>query len=378
MNRILHKLIFLALIPVLALAGCQSSDEPAPAPGGNDAPMCSFSIYISTGDGAGSRAPSDGEYNPGAGFENYIDISGEDFRIAIYDKDNAWMANVESAVIVPYGDDFLSAKRYLLQCNIDRETADAINEKKSIKLVMMANWHHTYPELGENSDLTKLFDAATTMDYSKGLPGPVLTREEKIAMFGVCQYDNIELKPNIVKELGTLHLLRALAKIEVWDSPETVKKIQKVWLTRYKNGAMPMPQGVTHQNDYIKNNYEGDYVLNPSFSPELEKIDNEITEPVEVIRNDNGHFIIYSPEFRNKGRLTDELRARISVSYNDGDIFYIDFTQNNVNIDILRNYWYKFEVKRTTHEINPKVDVLPYGVKHLDPSFGIDPSQPQN
>ncbi len=375
MNRLLHKISRLAL--VLALAGCQSAEDPAPVPGGDEEPACSFSIYISTGDGVGSRAPSDGEYNPGAGFENYIDISGEDFCIAIYDKDNAWMANVESAVIVPFDDNFLSSKRYLLQCNLDRETAEAINEKGSIKLVIMANWHHRYPTLGENSNLATLFDAATVMDYSGALPGPNLTRADKIAMFGVCQYDKIELKPNIVKELGTLHLLRALAKIEVWDAPETVKPIQSVTLTRRKNGAMPMPRGVTHQNDYIKNQYDGDYVLTPSFSTELDNMDAEITEPIALIKDDKGHFIIYSPEFRNKGRLTDNLRARLAINYDD-DTFYIDFTQNSVNIDILRNYWYKFEINRTTYEINPKVDVLPYGVAHLDPSFGIDPDLPQN
>lgn len=376
MNRLLHKLSSLAL--VLALAGCQSAEEPAPVPGGGEEPTCSFSIYISTGDGAGSRAPSDGEYNPGAGFENYIDISGEDFSIAIYDKDNAWMANVESSVIVPLGDDYLSSKRYLLQCDIDYETAEAINAKGSIKLVMMANWRHKYPVLNESSNLTTLFDAATVMDYSGALPGPDLTRDDKIAMFGVCQYDNVTLEPNIVRDLGTLHLLRALAKIEVWDAPETVKSIQSVTLTRRKNGAMPMPSNVTHQNHYIKNTYEGDYVLNPSFSAALDNIDNEITEPTALIQDSNGHFIIYSPEFRNKGRLTDNLRARLAISYDDGDTFYIDFTQNSVNIDILRNYWYKFEIARTTYEINPKVDVLPYGVAHLDPSFGIDPDMPQN
>lgn len=377
MKRILRNIIIcLALVPVLP--ACQSGDEPAPAPGGEDAPVCSFSIYIATDKGTGSRAPSDGEYNPGAGFENYIDISGEDFSIAIYDKDNAWMANVESAVIVPFDDNFLSSKRYLLQCNLDRETAEAINDKGSIKLVMMANWRHKYPVLDETSHLTTLFDAATAMDYKNGLPGPDLTRDDKIAMFGVCQYDGVELKPNIVTELGTLHLLRALAKIEVWDAPETVKPIQSVTLTRRKKGAMPMPLGVTHQNHYIKNQYDGDYVLTPSFSTELDNMDAEITEPIALIKDEKGHFIIYSPEFRNKGRLTDNLRARLAVSYDDGDTFYIDFTQNSVNIDILRNYWYKFEINRTTYEINPKVDVLPYGVTHLDPSFGIDPNLPQN
>lgn len=373
MNRILHKLIFLALIPVLTLAGCQSSDEPAPAPGGNDAPMCSFSIYISTGDGAGSRAPSDGEYNPGAGFENYIDISGEDFAIAIYDIDDKWMANVESAVIVPYGDDFLSAKRYLLQCNIDRETADAINEKKSIKLVMMANWHHTYPRIGENSDLKTLFDAATTMDYSKGLPGPVLSREDKIAMFGVCQYDNIELKPNIVKELGTLHLLRALAKIEVWDSPETVQRMKSVSITRHKTAAAPMPKGVTHQSHYVKGNYAGDYVTTPSFPDNWGPFDNENTEPVAMTADDNGHYIIYVPEFRNNNRSHTEQKARLMIEYEDREPYFIEFLDaEKKGIDILRNYWYRFIVNKTNDQIEVHVDVLPYSVKELNPDYGLN------
>ncbi|WP_438589766.1 hypothetical protein [Duncaniella muris] len=51
------------------------------------------------------------------------------------------------------------------------------------------------------------------IDYSADFHHGI-SRSDKIAMFGISQYDNVRLRPDMAAYLGNLHLLRALAKIE--------------------------------------------------------------------------------------------------------------------------------------------------------------------
>ena len=157
----------------------------------------SFSIYLDSGDGTASRAPQDGEYDPGSGYENYIDINGEDFRVILYDTNDRWLATVTDPLFVPIGDNFESAKRYLLKCDLARETAETINVAGALKLVVLANWRHQYPADLSKYTLSELFDNVDPIDYSGTLPGPVLAKSDKIAMFGVSQFENVQIEPNI-------------------------------------------------------------------------------------------------------------------------------------------------------------------------------------
>lgn len=363
------------LLAATMLAACSSIDEPAPAPMPDDESVSgfTFSIYLDSGDETGSRAPQDGEYNPGAGYENYIDIAGGDFRVILYDTGNNWLATVDDPMLVPLGDDFESAKRYLLKCDLTEETANAINANGALKLVVLANWRQQYPAAISQYSLSELFDHVDPIDYSATLPGPVLAKSDKIAMFGVNQYDAVELKPNILKNLGTLHLLRALAKIEVWDSEETTQQMESVSITRHKTAAAPMPRNVLHQNDYVKNSYSDDYVTYPSFPTSWNYFDNESNIPALIEQGADGHHIIYVPEFYNKNRPKDSDRARLCVSYPGHDPYYIEFLDDNgERIDILRNYWYRFEVRKKIDEIKVTVQVVPYAEYDLRPGFGLE------
>ncbi len=370
MNKIIRIITFAVL--AAATLGCRVSDEPTLSPAPSDNAEYKFSIYLNAGDGNSSRSP-EGDYNPGNGYENYIDIAGGDFKVALYAPDDTWLANIANATIVPLGDNFESAKHYLLQCNLETGIAERINELHSVKLVILANWRHNYPTLGPDITLSELFDVASTMDYSGTLPGPTLSKEDKIAMFGVCQYNDITLQSDIVVNLGILHLLRALAKIEVWDSESSAIPMAAVRLTRHKTAATPMPKDVTHQNHYVKNSYDNDYVLSPSFPASWQPFENESTQPVAITKGDDGHYIIYTPEFLNTNRADDTQKARIEICYEGREPYYAEFKDNNgSSMDILRNYWYKFEVSKTIDDIAVTVQVVPYAEIELKPDFGIE------
>ena len=173
----------------------------------------------------------------------------------------------------------------------------------------------------------------------------------------------------------TLHLLRAYAKVEVYDADNSKDFISSVSLTRHSSRAYMAPHGVTHQDDYVKHKYDDDYVSTLTIPASSVNAD-----PVTVRRAPSGSFIIYVPEFRNIGVSADE-RARLYVTYKDGNSFYVDFKYYNDPpagftkgdpFDIRRNYWYKFAVNRQDFELIMSVDVMPYGEVILEPSFGID------
>lgn len=388
----------IATLAVIAGAALSSCSDSASGPDVPDTPETTaqyiLGLYVQTGDNAGSRAPS-GDYDPGMGYENYIDVAGKDFKVAIFTADAANTADDGTLICeatdvkVTPQESGIGSKRWLLEFQIPATAHDAI-DGHSIKVVMLANWRGKYPELTAGSTkLSELFSNSSAMDYSAGLPGAVLTADDKIAMFGVCQYDNVQLVANWSTILDErLHLLRALAKIEVWDSPESSAKISSVSLTRYMDKAMPLPAGVTHQNDYVKNDYDKDYGPGPSLPA------NAVSSgPVSLTQAEDGHYIIYVPEyqnFNNAGVFAEDVRSRLELTYGDGTKHYVEFAYyknptdptldgpqsiidtskgKNGYFNILRNYWYQFEI---TKDREVKVQVVPYAEVDLRPGFGLE------
>ena len=88
LNRYIKTLIAMtATVAALALASCtESGDEPVTAK------TFQTGLYITLGDvndSRASRAPGDDtQYNPGAGYENYIDLENRNIKVAFYDIDD--------------------------------------------------------------------------------------------------------------------------------------------------------------------------------------------------------------------------------------------------------------------------------------------------
>lgn len=388
--------IIVALVTITGAALSSCSDS-ASGPDVPDTPETTaqyiLGLYVQTGDNVGSRAPS-GDYDPGMGYENYIDVAGKDFKVAIFSANNdTWICDAVNPTVTPQ-EAGPGSKRYLLEFQIPAEKHDLIHEN-SIKLVMMANWGgiDKYPKFSDDSTIGTIFSMAPAMDYSAGLPGAVLTADDKIAMFGVCQYDNVQLVTNWSTILDErLHLLRALAKIEVWDSHESSAKISSVSLTRYMDKAMPLPAGVTHQKKYVTNKYNEDYGPGPSLPAEY----TEVTTPVQLTQASDGHYIIYVPEYQNIVKGTENPREesermRLELTFNDNETdengaqkkYYIEFgkydddSSQEVSVvkeyfNICRNYWYKYEVSKDIKKMNVIVDVQPYAEVILRPNFGFE------
>lgn len=367
------------------LAACSSSAD-APEVGGDDGDFlgaCELGLYIKLGDAVGDlgRSTPQGDYDPGQGYENYIHLAGDtpDLRIYLLDTSDRLITEVTEADILPVSA-APGSKTYEMRFEVNRAFYNIYN-KGSFKLLMLANWRGSYPTdlVPGTSTLTDIVESqAAVADYIAAWPA-VLTADSRIPMFGIVQFDGVELRPKSLVQLPTkLHLLRALAKIEVFDDPTTDDEIQSVTMTRFNARYTMAPAGVHHQDDYVKGSYDADY--NSSITIPA---NSESSAGLEFAQDAEGNFVCYVPEFRNIGRGDDE-KSRLFVTYSDGSTHYVDFkyyqnppagSQVGDAFDLRRNYWYRYSLKRT-RDIDIEVVVVPYAETNLNPDFGLQPPVP--
>lgn len=392
LRHIITRMACAVLIGGVTVVGACSSTDEAFMPEGE----CVMGVYVRLGNSAGSDSsratgdvPSPDEtYQPGSDFESYIHIDPlyPDLRLYLFTIDDKLIAPLEEYSLIPIDttDDY---KTYELRFRVDR-LIENVQSGVSFKVVMLANWRQ-YPSTASlMADETTISDLlATTEGVAGYTPSPAeLTAADRLPMFGVTQYDNVKFeheKP--VVHPTPLWLLRAYAKIEVYDAPGTVAPITEVRLIRYNTKAYKAPKGVTHQNDYVKFGPDDDYVTTPTLPSEVSEWETSQEALLEK-RASDGHYVIYVPEYRNIGRSEAE-RSTLKVTYKDGNSYTIDFKTHNIQsteipdglpFDLLRNYWYKFPVKRNASELTWIADIQPFAEVDLDPFFGLDRDEDGN
>lgn len=450
--------LLLVLACGLVACGCSSdTDEPQPGPDPAREVVGTLGFYINMGDTFGSsrygtsRTPTDGPYDPGSGYENYIDFNGGDVHLYAFtgnntentEKKNVLYQEITGITVIPvepYESDPTVIKRYYyVTFPVTREFKEYF-EKNHLKLVMLANWG-TYPEVAARPDASGSSTAAETdalqpdaatikdlvtesdaavMEYSYRspvTPSTLGTGEGKhlIPLFGVSDFGTVtDLVSGSAKWLGTLNLLRAFAKVEVYDAPDSPVHIKAAYITRHKTKLYKAPKNVFDEGDYVKGSYDPDYGNAPSVpadtedptdrysgSNDFESIDKIPMEKIAIPSDsDDGNgdganntdsrhrFVVYVPEYRNvllnNSPRPDVDRMRIGLEYDNNAEFYIEFATYKDNettgkseadtyLNVCRNYWYQFEI---TKDREVKVYVVPYAVKSLEPGFGllIDPN----
>lgn len=386
-SMVLAAMWLAGMVALLAgLSSCSSSaDEPENIGGEDYDGTYHLGLYIKLGETSGEigRSTPAGNYDPGQGFENYIHISGDtpDYRVYLLDTSDRLIKEVSDADIMLINA-APGSKTYEMRFEVGKAFYDIYNNG-SFKLLMLANWYGSYPTdlVPGVSTLTDIVESqAAVADYGSAWPSE-LTADSRIPMFGIVQFDNVELRlMSLVMLRDKLHLLRALAKVEVRDNPASEDNIQSVSMTRFNTRYTMAPAGVKHQGDYVKNNYDADY--NASLTiPE----GSESDVPLSFSQNSDGSFVCYVPEFLNVGRRDNE-KSRLLIGYSDGSTYYVDFKYyqnppegNKVGdaFDLRRNYWYRYSLSRT-RDINIEVVVVPYAETILNPDFGLQPPVPDD
>lgn len=381
----------------LGLGACSSDELPQPGKEPVQENAISLGFYINVSDGVNpasdmSRAtPTDGEYHPGSGYENFIDIEGGDFAIYFFDKDNKYIA--------PFANPSLerlditnspSSKTYVARTKIESDELFNQITTGPTKIVMLANWRGQYPDINTLepgvTTISDLVDAAT-IEYGSDPWGAIIDYEHRIPLYGVMQFPGVSLIPVMLNLTGVdLHLLRAFAKVEVYQGPETLADLESVTLTRHNTKAFCAPHGVYHQDQYVKGSYFGDYTDSPSI-PEGVMSNDELPLPFYTDTRDNlKHFIIYIPEFKNIDEIHGS-QAQLNVTFAGSDMpREVEFKYYNVPdnlkdkvkegdyFNIMRNYWYQFVVSKKTDddiELEVEVDVQPYANCEITVDLGL-------
>lgn len=323
-------------------------------------------FFLTVSDEAGgaetvSRTP-DGDYDPGEGWENHIDLDNRNIRVLVYTADNRFVRELGDFDIMPYSS-VPGSKTYHLVCRVkEEEKWDA-----GFKMMILANWP-SYPDFAQG--LGGVWQSAYTYD-----PSP-LSATNLIPLYGIKECDR-ELEEDRYVDLGTIHLLRAMAKVEVVfpaeNNPFDFWEIETMEITRHNTRGLCAPEGVTDEEDYVKGYYDGDYVSTPSIPAGAETVD---PLPMTVLEK-NRRWMVYLPEYRNVGRADGE-KARIHVKFKDSGVEYeqfIDFRyykEDGKEFDILRNNWYRYVLSKNAEEqdLTIEVDVRFYASVELRPGFG--------
>ena len=368
----------MAFAGMVSLAGCSAADdEPLQGgsrPGGGSVVPgvlhTGFSVTVSDTSGAGeaSRAPGylgDG-YDTGAGYENYIDILNGNFKFYFFDGNNRLLAPMDVHAVVPTGQTATSKTYY-----VSGDTPAAIKDAE-VKVVALVNWS-SYADnntlVAGTTTIAQLCETQYSFSADRMLP----SETDLIPLFGVGKLQKLHFDDNYHAEVGTVHLLRAFAKVEVLKKSDCPVDIEWARIYRYNNSGFCAPRNVNNEADYVHGSYDKDYVNTPNIPAGA-----EVAGEIPMVKTENGSFIAYLPEYSNLTAAgvarPDGERAVIRVRFKEDTekeydvVEFKDYVGTGKNFDILRNYWYRFTLSKS---LTPMVQMVPYNEVDLEPSFGL-------
>lgn len=344
--------ILLPIVCMLATA-CQSSfEEESPAVGASAGQPVSLRIMV--GDNITTRAvpiPTDND-EEGSIDENHIDIANNDFRILFFDTENRYisMFDPQNVTIEPV----TSNERIY---NMYGTLADAL--PINFKIVVLANWGtDNYPD-GSTAGATTLENICESIyDYTAGFePSADNNRTQVIPMYGVKTCTGISFTPDLLSHLGSIDMLRAMAKVEIVCEDESIA-ITQATLNCVNSCGYCAPNNMYDKTENVLSLHIPEKAIASSYTKNYTGNANKAT--------------FYIPEYQNldnKANITLSFRTT-AEEIRTGTIFFKDYSSNTDKpFDIARNYLYRFTVQFKTSLII-QYTVCPWGRYDINiPSF---------
>jgi len=348
------------LLAVCAFTSCIYEDVPEPdvkpaVPGEHAFVRIGFQLPSGrAGEG------SDGEYEQGVNYENYIGLSSGNIGIYLFGLDNKLIAKFVPMMVVPPEDNDQNSFRAV------GEIPDKMQAMSGFKVVMMCN----LPVDADEGIIpgTTTIDDLCSAEWTKFrcLKNPVLNPGEKrmIPLFGIREYSGITFKKGAVTELSEpVTLLRAMAKVEIVFDSETAS-LSDVAVRGFNSSGYSAPAGVYSQNDYDHNGqWDSDYVKTlhmPGGINDAGQGANTLPLYCKNRRTDTRKetWVCYVPEYRNTdnddGTANYQSRIELKLSNKDANvdpypIFFCDYNADGnpvagTTFDIHRNDLYRFTV----------------------------------
>ncbi len=357
-NRILG--MALAALSFFAMTSCVNDDLPEDSDNGSaivpgEDAMLVFRIKLP--DMPATRA-GEGTYEPGTGYENYINTTEEGLRIYLFGNDDKFIMRFIPMLLSPSGGEFPDT-----YTAVGKLTSE-IESLKDFKVVVLANWP-TYADsdlIPGVSTIDDLCDAESSqfnrlteygLDPDKGLVIP---------FFGVHQYSGVTFEKGKRTTLSEpVSLLRAMAKVEVvFDNPGL--SLDDVILHGLNSKGYCAPKGINSQDGYDHNGqWSLDYVRTLHLVGDANEPNatNNYTHLLCKNRADGERketWVCYVPEYRNTlvGGGPAEDRAWLELQLDVPGIilekiFFTDYDDNHksspgTDFDIHRNNCYRFNV----------------------------------
>ena len=360
------------LVAMLALSSCIMDDGSGDVAPDTDAGV-QVGLHISLGTPAGAAKVPAGNYDDATAtaYENFIDIENGGYRVLFFDMDNRYLATFEPQKFTALGSDRLTSKTYEVTGKVDADMPS------NFKVVVLANWP-SYPQ-NLVRGVTTVADICSA-DNARFSYHSIyqLSPSELIPMYGIKECKNVTLRDKIIVPLGTVHLLRAMAKVEVLgtEGPWTIEEVK---LHNYNGFGYCAPADVFNEADYVRYDYALDFNTNIHIPTGA-----FMQSALSLGEVASGHFVIYVPEYQNtlngigignKATLGIRFKERTDKEYAVDFKYYqspsADVTEGTP-FDIRRNYDYRFVVNKLEEEaeLNLSVDVLPYNQYDLYPEFG--------
>lgn len=263
----------------------------------------------------------------GNSYENQIDADG--LQVLFYDANGTkCLGKVENIVV------FRTESEYIYQFMGNLTIKDAVDYTlSSCKVMVFAN----SAEMGTNTDpmsLTFDYDAEKFKNESVNIP-----------MWGIASFTNLRLAPDTNTDLGTIYLLRAMAKVEVTLSDEVAAEfnLTGVSLNKYneKGYCLPSDASGIEKTDDAWQNKVGDIGLFNGFS-------SPRTGELAFMPTRNG-YVLYLSEYENTDNsaymtvtLTDKAGERVKL--NEPYLFFKNYDKGE-RFNVVRNHCYQYRIK---------------------------------
>lgn len=344
MTRWLHILFFLCGALLLP-GGCITEEGGTPA----DADGAQVSFVLSLTDaGASTRATWGEKYDSqdGNDYENRIDP--DDVQVMLFNTSGVRVATVEILSYYPSND---GSDDYRFIGSVTAEDG-TLTAGQSYKLMVFAN-------CGEITDTSNL--GALSFNYNAQ---NVINESQLIPMWGVIT-KTLTLEKGKQEDLGTIDLLRAMAKIEInlADAISGTHTITEATLDKYNSQGYCLPKdyatvGNTKELEQETGNSKD------TFNPYEE---TPVSSNLAFSYSDDKKTAwLYIPEYDNS---TDA--ATISITLSDGSTTtngtlefkdYADGSATGDAHDIVRNHIYRYTVNVETGKLTVQYKALPWNL----------------
>lgn len=359
---------FLLILPlfmsVCLLCGCAHDDDASPSGVSPDAPQVSFVLSL-TDATPKTRATTWGdayESENGNEYENRIDP--DDVQVLLYTTGGDYVANVDILSYYPLNNDSEGCEyRFVGSVTADEGQLTA----GEYKLMVFANCDK------ETNPVNPTDQSQLSYNYDVQL----------IPMWGVIT-PNITLEKGKQQDLGTIDLLRAMAKVEIklHNAISETYTITSATLNKYNTAGYCLPKNydavstTTELEQETGTNSENQAIdtFHPYKSPS--------PEGLSFISKDGKTAWLYIPEYENS---TDPATISLEVESTDGTttntvkgtLEFKDYENGTATGDahnIVRNHIYRYTVNVETGKLIVQYKALPWNLVTSSIGYGPQPA----